>query len=210
MALDVDAAPAGAPGQLGVFRGGEVDVGLPVEFHELLEDDGTSGHVDAEREGLGGKDGADGALGEEFLDDLPEGGSIRRGARRAAGDPFLESSSRGRRDPPRPVRLVRSSTRRRFRSLTSSSTSRMPLLNNCWTAPSHPARLNTNVIAGSRPSWSRARTTSVREAWAVAGAAAAPVGGRPRRSGSPPRPRAPRRADSADIRRSATRIASVR
>ena len=39
-----------------------------VELHELLEHDGAGGHVDAEREGLGGEDDLEQASGEQLLD----------------------------------------------------------------------------------------------------------------------------------------------
>ena len=57
--LDVDAAAAGAPGQLGVLGRRDVDVVLAVELHELLEHDGARRHVDAEGQGLRGEDGPD-------------------------------------------------------------------------------------------------------------------------------------------------------
>ena len=74
VAFDVDAAAAGASGQLGVFAGGDVYVGFAVVLGELFQDDGACGHVDAQREGFGGEDQLDQSLGEESLHDLLEEG----------------------------------------------------------------------------------------------------------------------------------------
>ena len=73
MSFDVDAAPAGTTGELGVFRGGELGVGVAVVFDEFLQDDRARRHVDPEGQGLGGEDRSDPALGEQLLDDLAEG-----------------------------------------------------------------------------------------------------------------------------------------
>ena len=59
VALDVDAAPPGPAGQLGVLRRRDVDVALAVELDQLLQHDGARRHVDAEGQGLGGEDGPD-------------------------------------------------------------------------------------------------------------------------------------------------------
>ena len=74
VAFDVDAAAAGASGQLGVLAGGDVYVGFAVVLGELFQDDGACGHVDAQCEGFGGEDQLDQALGEESLHDLLEEG----------------------------------------------------------------------------------------------------------------------------------------
>ena len=73
VSFDVDAAPAGTTGELGVFRGGELGVGVAVVFDEFLQDDRARGHVDPEGQGLGGEHRPDPALGEQLLDDLAEG-----------------------------------------------------------------------------------------------------------------------------------------
>ena len=57
--LDVDAAAARPAGELRVLARGERDVRLAVPLVELLEHDRARGHVDAEREGLGGEDRPD-------------------------------------------------------------------------------------------------------------------------------------------------------
>ena len=74
VAFDVDAAAAGASGQLGVFAGGDVHVGFAVVLGEFLQDDGACGHVDAQCEGFGGEDQLDEALGEEGFDNFLEEG----------------------------------------------------------------------------------------------------------------------------------------
>ena len=76
VALDVDAAPSGPPGQLGVLRRRDVGVRLTVELHQLFEHDRARRHVDAERQGLGREDGLDRPCGEQLLDDLRKVGSI--------------------------------------------------------------------------------------------------------------------------------------
>ncbi len=74
VALDVDAAPPGPAGELGVLAGGDVGVGLAVPLDQLLHDHRAGGHVDAERQGLGREDGLDQALHEELLDHFLEPG----------------------------------------------------------------------------------------------------------------------------------------
>ena len=74
VAFDVDAAAAGASGQLGVFAGGDVYVGFAVVLGEFLQDDGACGHVDAQCEGFGGEDQLDQALREEGFYNLLEEG----------------------------------------------------------------------------------------------------------------------------------------
>ena len=56
MSFKIDSAAPRPPGKLGVFSGGDIDVGFTVELGEFFEDDGAGWHVDAEREGFGGKD----------------------------------------------------------------------------------------------------------------------------------------------------------
>ena len=90
VALDVDAAPPGAAGQLGVLPRRDVGVGLAVPLHELLQHDGARGHVDAERERLGGEHRLDQARGEQLLDDLLE---RRQHAGVVGGDAALEASA---------------------------------------------------------------------------------------------------------------------
>ena len=74
VAFDVDAAAAGASGQLGVLAGGDVHVGFAVVFGEFFQDDGACGHVDAQCEGFGGEDQFDEALREEGFYNLLEEG----------------------------------------------------------------------------------------------------------------------------------------
>ena len=74
VAFDVDAAAAGASGQLGVFTGGDVYVGFTVVLGEFFQDDGACGHVDAQCEGFGGEDQLNQALGEEGFYNLLEQG----------------------------------------------------------------------------------------------------------------------------------------
>jgi hypothetical protein len=54
--LGVDAAPPGAPGELGVVPRLEHLVALAGELAEALQDDGARRHVDSQRQGLGGED----------------------------------------------------------------------------------------------------------------------------------------------------------
>ena len=72
VALDVDAAPAGAAGQLGVLPRRQRHMLLAVELHQPFEHDRAGGHVDAQRQGLGGEHRPDQAGGEQFLDGVPE------------------------------------------------------------------------------------------------------------------------------------------
>ena len=81
MTLDVDAASAGAAGELGVLPRGDRHAGLAVELLELLEHDGARGHVDAEGERLGREHDLHELALEELLDDLLERRQeTRRGA----------------------------------------------------------------------------------------------------------------------------------
>ena len=98
MAFHVDAAPPGAPGELGVLAGGERDVGFAVPLVELLKNDRPGGHVDAERQGLRGEDRLDQARGEQFLDNLLEGGQqagvVRGDAALEGEDPVVIAEDR--------------------------------------------------------------------------------------------------------------------
>ena len=84
MSLDVDAAPTGSPGELGVLPRGQVRVGLAVPLVQLLDDHGPGRHVDAERERLGREHRADQAGREQLLDHLLEGGQHAGVVRRYA------------------------------------------------------------------------------------------------------------------------------
>src|SRR3954453_3316867 len=70
--FDVDAAPPGPAGQLGVLPRREVDVRFAVPFDERLEDDAAGRHVDAEGERLRREDDLDETFAEQLLDDLLE------------------------------------------------------------------------------------------------------------------------------------------
>ncbi len=72
--LDVDAAPPGPPGELGVLTGGDVGAGLAVELAQPLQDDRARRHVDAECQGLGGEHGTHEAADEQLLDHFLERG----------------------------------------------------------------------------------------------------------------------------------------
>ena len=61
--LHVDPPAAGAAGELGVLPRRHVDVRLAVPLDQPLEDDAARGHVDAQREGLGGEHGLHQARG---------------------------------------------------------------------------------------------------------------------------------------------------
>ena len=74
VALDVDAAAPGAPGQLGVLPRRQVGVRLAVPLVELLDDHGPGRHVDAECQRLRREHRPDQPGGEQFLDDFLEGG----------------------------------------------------------------------------------------------------------------------------------------
>ena len=87
VALDVDAPAPGPPGELGVLAGGQLGVRLAVELDQPLEHDGAGGHVDAQREGLGGEDGPHQPADEQLLDGLLE---RRQQPRVVGGDPPLE------------------------------------------------------------------------------------------------------------------------
>ena len=70
--LDVEAAAAGAAGELGVLPRRDVGVGLAVPLGELLDDHGAGRHVDAQRQGLGREDHLAQAADEQLLDDVLE------------------------------------------------------------------------------------------------------------------------------------------
>ena len=72
--LDVDAATSRTAGELGVLPRRHVHVRLAVPLGEPLDDDRPGGHVDAERQRLGGEDDLDEAVAEQLLDDLLERG----------------------------------------------------------------------------------------------------------------------------------------
>ncbi len=85
--LDVDAAAAGAAGELGVLPRRDRHARLAVELLELLEHHRAGGHVHAERERLGREDDLQQLLLEELLDDLLE---RRQHAGVVRGDAALE------------------------------------------------------------------------------------------------------------------------
>ena len=90
MSLDVDAAPACPPGELGVLPRGDVHHGLAVVLDQFLQHDGPGGHVDAERQGFGGEDQFAGPGGESLLHDRLESGQlpgVMGGDPRAEGAP---------------------------------------------------------------------------------------------------------------------------
>ena len=68
VAFNVDAAPACASGELGVFAGGDIYVGFTIVFGEFFEDDGAGGHVNAKGEGFGGEDKFNEAGGKKRFD----------------------------------------------------------------------------------------------------------------------------------------------
>ena len=88
VALDVDAPAPGPPGQLGVLPRRQLDVGLAVPLHQLLEHHGAGRHVDAEGQGLGREDHLEQPRLEQVLDDLLE---CREQAGMMGGDPALEA-----------------------------------------------------------------------------------------------------------------------
>ena len=157
--LDVDPAPAGAPGELRVLPRGDVGVGLAVELHQLLQHDAAGRHVDAQRQRLGGEHGLDQAAGEQLLDHLLERrqqpGVVRGDAalQRVGPLPVAEHGEVlvGDVGAPRvhdPADLARA---------PPASSAAAPRRRTAATAASQPARLKMNVIAGSRPAASRRR-----------------------------------------------------
>ncbi len=195
--LDVDAAPPGPAGELGVLPRRDVGVGLAVPLDELLEHDRAGRHVDAERERLGREHRLDQPAREELLDDLLEG---RQQPGVVRGEPALEALeplpvARGPRGPRRGCRRTAPRRRARISSRSSGVVRRTPHDRHCWTAASQPARLKMKMIAGSSPARSSCSTTSAR--------LGVPRPGRPR-GGRRPRPRWLRtiRLSSRDRRRS--------
>ena len=93
---------------------------------------------------------------------------------------------------------MRRSTTRRISATSSSLVSRSPARTHWATAASQPARLNTKVIAGSRPSRSSRSSTVIRD------------GGRnpTRRGGAPPRVRRARSHTAVADWRSSSRVAA--
>ena len=73
VALGVQAASTGTAGELGVLPRRDVRVGLTVPLGELLDHHGARGHVDAQRQGLGGEDDLAQPADVELLHDLLEG-----------------------------------------------------------------------------------------------------------------------------------------
>ena len=92
VALDVDAAPPGPARQLRVLPGGEGDVGRAVPLAHRLQHHRPGGHIDAQRQGLGGVDDLDQAGAEELLDGLLEDGQQSGVVR---GDPALQGVGPG-------------------------------------------------------------------------------------------------------------------
>ena len=97
--LDVDAAAAGPPGQLGVLGGSDIDVALAVELDQLRRY-GRAGMLIKARVSVAKT--ARTTLREQLLDDLTE---RRQHARMVCGEaprcPRRSPSSRGPRGPPR-------------------------------------------------------------------------------------------------------------
>ena len=87
VALVVEPAPTGPPRHLGVLPRGQRGSPRTAELRESLEHHGPGGHVDPEREGLGGVDHAEEALTEAELHRLTEGGDEPRVVR---GDARLQ------------------------------------------------------------------------------------------------------------------------
>ena len=128
VALDVDAAPPGPAGELGVLPRRDVGVALAVPLHQPLEHDRAGRHVDAERQRLGGEHRLDQPAHEQLLDDLLEGrAACRRGGRRCrARGPPATRGSRGRAGPRRGMSAQRASTNARTSARSSAASSRSP------------------------------------------------------------------------------------
>ena len=98
VAVVVDAAPPGPPGELGVLARGEELVALAGELGQLLDHHGAGRHVDAEGEGLGGEHDLDESLDEAGLDRLLErrhhAGVVGGDARLEAGEPPVVAEER--------------------------------------------------------------------------------------------------------------------
>jgi hypothetical protein len=192
VALDVDAAAARPAGELGVLPRRHVGVGLAVPLGELLEHHRAGGHVDAQRERLGGEHGLDQTGGEQLLDDLLEG---RKHAGVVRGQPALQPLE------PLPVAehpqvLARQGRRPRLDVHADplgllAVLRRSPERRHCSTAAAQPARLKMKVMAGRSPSRSSRSSTSDRVATA-----------RRRPEGRPPRSRGANRTSSRASRTS--------
>ncbi len=72
VAFDVDAAPSGSPGELGVLPRRQRNVLFAVEFHQPFQHHRAGRHVDAERQRFGGEHRLDQPCGEQLLDRVPE------------------------------------------------------------------------------------------------------------------------------------------
>ena len=178
MALDVDAAAAGPPGELGVLPRRQVGVALAVELGQLLQHDRAGRHVDAQRQRLGGEHRLDQAGDEQFLDGLLE----RRqhpgvvGRDRPAPGPPATPSSRARQVGLRQVGGAPVDDRPDPVPLAARWSAACPDRTHCATAASHPAREKMKVMAGSSPVPSSRSITSTR------------AGGRQREPASPTGP----------------------
>ncbi len=73
VAFDIDAAAAGATGELGVLAGREAHRAVGGGFDEAFEDDGARRHVHPHGEGLGGEHDPHETAGEQLLDGVTEG-----------------------------------------------------------------------------------------------------------------------------------------
>ena len=151
MSLDIDTPPAGTAGQLGVLPRCQRHVLLSVELHQLFQHDGAGGHVDTQRQGLG-ENSPDQAGSEQLLDGVTECGQ-HPGV--VGGQPAQQPLT------PLVVAQHRQVVFGQFaaavvddsaiRTRSSSVVSRSGDRRHCWTAASHPARENTNVMAGRSP-----------------------------------------------------------
>ena len=94
VSLDVDAAAAGPTGQLGVLPRCQRQMLFAVVLHQPLEHDRAGGHVDAQRQRLGGEHRLHQAGGEQFLDRVAERrqhpGVVRGQAAQQAFAPLVE------------------------------------------------------------------------------------------------------------------------
>ena len=94
VSLDVDAAAAGPTGQLGVLPRCQRQMLFAVVLHQPLEHDRAGGHVDAQRQRLGGEHRLHQAGGEQLLDRVAERrqhpGVVRGQAAQQAFAPLVE------------------------------------------------------------------------------------------------------------------------
>ena len=139
----VDASPPGATGELRVLARRQELVALARELRELLDDDGTRRHVDAEREGLGREDDLDEPFDEAGLDGLLERRhhAPRDGRRCRPRVPPAIGRSRARRGRRRSRPRSRAPTISRMRSRSAAVVSRRPASRHAAAASSHAARL---------------------------------------------------------------------